>query len=183
VDAYEQLVTRYQSIAFRTALMLTGSPADAEEVAQDGFVKAYYALDRFRDDLPFRPWLLQIVATEARNRRKANTRRFYLSVRAAEQADPHASEPSPESLALSGERRQALLEAVETLRDEERLVVTCRYFLELSEAETAEALGLPKGTVKSRLARALARLRGRLADADAPDGAPDPGSKEQAAHG
>lgn len=162
--------------------MLTGSPADAEEVAQDGFVKAYYALDRFRDDLPFRPWLLQIVANEARNRRKANVRRYQLALRAAQQHDAEAGEPSPEGLSLAEERREMLLEAINTLRDEERLVVTCRYFLELSEAETAEALNLPKGTVKSRLARALVRLRGRLAEPEAATGA-EPGSKEQAAHG
>ena len=66
----------YQGIAFRTAYLLAGSAADAEEAAQDGFVKAYRALGRFRIGAPFRPWLLKIVANEARNRRRA------LSVRA-----------------------------------------------------------------------------------------------------
>lgn len=150
-------------------------------MAQDGFVKAFYALDRFDDRLPFRPWLLQIVANEARNRRKANARRFQLALRAATWDDPAASEPSPEWLALAEERRRALLDAVHSLREEERLVVTCRYFLELSEAETAAVLGLPKGTVKSRLSRALARLRTRLAEDGTP--APQPPSQKQAFHG
>jgi RNA polymerase sigma factor (sigma-70 family) len=122
------------------------------------------------------------VANEARNRRKANTRRFQLALRAAAQDDPLAHDPSPEGSLLAGEQRERLLEAVNTLRDEERLVVTCRYFLELSEAETATTLDLPKGTVKSRLSRAMDRLRERLTDPEAATGAArDP--KEQAAHG
>jgi RNA polymerase sigma-70 factor (ECF subfamily) len=125
--------------------------------------------------------LLQIVANEARNRRKANARRFQLALRAADQSDPRAAEPSPEGAALARERRVALLEAIDSLRDEERLVVTCRYFLEFSEAETAAALDLPKGTVKSRLARALVRLRGRLAEPEAATGA-ETSSTGQAAH-
>jgi RNA polymerase sigma-70 factor (ECF subfamily) len=69
--AYEELVKIHREVAFRTAYLIAGSAADAEEAAQDGFVKAYRALARFRDGLPFRPWLLQIVANEARNRRRA----------------------------------------------------------------------------------------------------------------
>ena len=60
-DAYGELVTRYQAIAARTAYVITGTAADAEDVAQDAFVKAYYALDGFRSGAPFRPWLLRIV--------------------------------------------------------------------------------------------------------------------------
>src|SRR5262245_6545618 len=82
-DAYAQLVTRYQSIAARTAFVITGSDADAEEAAQEGFVKAYYALDRFRTGAPFRPWLLRIVANEAINRRKAAGRRATVTLSAA----------------------------------------------------------------------------------------------------
>ncbi|TML26244.1 MAG: sigma-70 family RNA polymerase sigma factor, partial [Actinobacteria bacterium] len=67
--------------------------------------------------------------------------------------------PSPEAALLSSEQRSALLAAVEQLPDEQRSVVTLRYFLGLSEAEVAETLGIPQGTVKSRTARALERLR------------------------
>ena len=66
--AYEEIVQRYQQVAFRTAYMITGSAAEAEEAAQDGFVKAFRALDRFRTGSNPRPWLLSIVANEARNR-------------------------------------------------------------------------------------------------------------------
>ena len=168
--AYETLMTAYQTLAFRVAYIIVGSAVDAEDAAQEGFVKAWYALGRFRVGAPFRPWLLQIVANEARNRRKSSLRRATLVARVTEwaRADTH---PSPETEALVQERAQELLTAVNTLREEERLVVACRYFLSLSVAETAEALGLPTGTVKSRLSRALDRLRVAL-DARADDDAP-----------
>ena len=73
--AYEEIVRMHQGIAFRTAYLVAGNAADAEEAAQDGFVKAWRALGRFRKGAPFRPWLLQIVANEARNRRRSAGRR------------------------------------------------------------------------------------------------------------
>jgi hypothetical protein len=69
--AYEEIVVGHQATAFRVAWLITGSSADAEEAAQDAFFKAYRSLGRFRDGAPFRPWLLRIVANEARNRRRA----------------------------------------------------------------------------------------------------------------
>lgn len=158
--AFEELVLTYQSLAFRTAFMIAGDAADAEEAAQDGFVKAHRALRRFRRGEPFRPWLLAIVANEARNRRRARGRRAALILRAA--AEPAAPDGDPEEAALAIERRQRLLAAVERLRDDDRDVLACRYFLELSEEETAAALGIARGTVKSRTHRALSRLQGEL---------------------
>ena len=157
--AYGELVETHQQIAFRTAYLITGDAGDAEEAAQDGFVKAYRALGRFRSGEPWRPWLLAIVANEARNRRRSAGRRASLALRSAAESRPGDAVPSPEAALLAGEQRQALLAAVSALREEERLVVSCRYFLDLSEDETAQVLSLPKGTVKSRLSRALARLR------------------------
>ena len=149
----------HQGIAFRTAYVIAGNAADAEEAAQDGFVKAYRALGRFRSGAPFRPWLLQIVANEARNRRRSAGRRANLALRVAEEARPGDAVPSPEAALLADERRAELLAAVNGLREEERLVVSCRFFLGLSEEETANALELKLGTVKSRTARALEHLR------------------------
>ena len=157
--AYEELVQTYQGLAFRTAYLVVGNAADAEDAAQEGFVKAYRALGRFRSGEPFRPWLLKIVANEARNRRRSAGRRDALAVRAAGAESSGEAAPSPETAALDAERRRALLAAVETLPDEQRLVVTCRYFLDLSEEETAAVLDVPRGTVKSRTSRALDRLR------------------------
>jgi RNA polymerase sigma factor (sigma-70 family) len=157
--AYEEIVQTYQGIAFRVAYVIAGSAADAEEAAQDAFVKAYRALGRFRPGAPFRPWLLRIVANQARNRRRSAVRRQSLALRtAAEQASGDAA-PSPAAAVLVAEERQTLLRALERLRDEDREVLSCRYLLDLSEDETATALGLRRGTVKSRTSRALARLR------------------------
>lgn len=166
-DAYATLVRDHQEIAFRTAVLIAGNAADAEEAAQDAFVKAYRALERFRPGQPLRPWLLTIVANEARNRRRSAGRREALALRAAGE-ERHAGEAvhSPEVALLAGERRAALLTGIAALRPDDRLVIGCRYFLELSEAETAAALGVRPGTVKSRLSRALHRLRKEI-DPDA----------------
>jgi len=152
-------VHAYQGIAFRTAYVIARNAADAEEAAQDGFVKAWRALGRFREGAPFRPWLLQIVANEARNRVRSAGRRAGLALRAATEESSGDAAPSPEALLLSAERRAGLLAAVNELPEEQRTVVSLRYFLGLSEQEVAETLGVPQGTVKSRTARALERLR------------------------
>lgn len=158
-DAYAALVRAHQDVAFRTALLITRNAADAEEAAQEGFVKAWRALDRFREGAPLRPWLLAIVANEARNRRRSAGRRAALALRVAQEEDAGAS---AESAALAHESRGALLDALSRMRPDDRLVLGCRYLLELTEAETAAALGVPAGTVKSRTSRALARLRGEV---------------------
>jgi RNA polymerase sigma factor (sigma-70 family) len=160
--AWETIVRTHQGIAFRTAYVLTGSAADAEEAAQDGFVKAYRALGRFRRGSPFRPWLLRIVANEARNRRRSAARRERLTLRAAAEARPGDAVPSPEAALLSRESHGQLLAAMERLSDEHRDAIACRYFLDLSEDEMAAALRVRRGTVKSRLSRALERLREEL---------------------
>jgi RNA polymerase sigma-70 factor, ECF subfamily len=166
--AYAALVRGHEEIAFRTAYLICGNAADAEEAAQDGFVKAYGALGRFRAGEPLRPWLLTIVANEARNRRRSAGRRAALVLRAAGEERPSGeAAPSPEAALLAGERRAALLAALGRLREEDRLVIGCRYLLELSEAEAAAALAIRPGTVKSRLSRALERLRAELGDEDA----------------
>ena len=158
-DAYGELVRAHQGIAFRTAYLVAGSAAEAEDAAQEGFVKAFRALGRFRRGSPFRPWLLQIVANEARNRRRSSGRRAALALRAGEERSSGDAAPSPEGTLLARDEREALLEAVNALREEERLVIACRYFLELSEEETAAALDIRLGTVKSRTSRALKHLR------------------------
>jgi RNA polymerase sigma factor (sigma-70 family) len=158
--AFAALVRAHQEVAFRTAYVITGSAADAEEATQEAFVKAHRALGRFRAGSPFRPWLLRIVANEARNRRRSAGRRAALALRAA--AEPSVdSVHLPEDELLDRERRAAVLAAVNELPTPERTAVACRFFLGLSELETAAVLEVPTGTVKSRLSRALQRLRER----------------------
>ena len=163
--AYETLVRRYQDVALRTAY-LVAPEADAADAAQDAFIKAYAALPRFRDGAPFRPWLLRIVANESRNLRRSADRRVRLAVRAGSGGASAAVAASPEAEVLAGEQRETLLRALGELRDEDREVIGARFLLELSEAETAAALDLPAGTVKSRTSRALGRLRTALAALD-----------------
>ncbi|MGI8916526.1 MAG: RNA polymerase sigma factor [Chloroflexota bacterium] len=165
-DAYALLVEQHQDLAFRTAYLISRDAAEAEDAAQEAFVKAYYHLARFRSGAPFRPWLLTIVANEARNRRTSGARRAGLVVRAGA-AQPAETAPSPEEALLAQEERTLLLDALDRLRPEEGLAVACRYFLDLSEAEMAATLGCARGTVKSRLSRALGHLRQLLADGNA----------------
>ena len=158
-DAYGALVRRYEQVAFRTAYAVCGDAAEAEDAAQDAFVKAYGALSRFRRGAPLRPWLLRIVANEARNRRRAAGRRAHLVLRAG-RAAPYAVTPEHEP-------DGPLLAALARLEEPHREIVVLRHLLDLSEAECAEVLGCRKGTVKSRLSRALAKLRAELEAADA----------------
>ena len=156
VAAYEELVQRYTEMAFRTAYLVTGSAPDAEEAAQDAFVKAYRAMPRFRAGSAFRPWLLRIVGNEAR---RGAGRRAALELRLAEGLRRGGAAPSPEAEAEAAEERRALLRALNGMAEEDRTVIGCRYLLQLSVEETSAALAVPEGTVKSRLARALRRLR------------------------
>lgn len=158
-SAYRELVVAHQGIAFRTACVITGDAGDAEDATQSAFIKAFYALDRFRGGSQLRPWLLTIVANEARNKRRSAGRRKGLELRLAEGRPRADAAPSPEDAVLDRERDADLMAALNTLREEERLVIALRYLLDLSEAETAAVLSCAKGTVKSRLSRALKRLR------------------------
>ena len=158
-EAYGELVHAYQAIAFRTAFLVAGGATEAEEATQEGFVKAWRALGRFRAGAPFKPWLLRIVTNEAHNRRRSAGRRAQLALRAAAAEPSGDAAPSPEASVLDAERRDHLLAAVNELPDDQRIVVSLRYFVGLSEEEVAETLGIAQGTVKSRTSRALERLR------------------------
>ena len=155
LDAYGALVRAHQAAAFRLATVLAGH-ADAEDIAQSAFVKAHHGLARFRDGAGFQPWLLRIVANEARNTVRARRRRLVRDHRWA--LLPTPGEPDAEARVLARERDEALWRALARLGSRDREVLGCRYLLELSVEETAAALGWPAGTVKSRQNRALRRL-------------------------
>ncbi|MFF2139860.1 RNA polymerase sigma factor [Streptomyces sp. NPDC058193] len=171
VEAYAQLVRAHTGVALRAAVAF-GAGADAEDVVQAAFFKAYRALGRFRDGAPFRPWLLRIVMNETRNTvRSAGRARAVAGreacYRGADPVIPDAADPA--AVALAQERRTLLAAALDELSEEQRQVVTCRYLLEMGEAETAQTLGWPRGTVKSRLNRALKKLERRLGGQLGPD--------------
>jgi RNA polymerase sigma-70 factor (ECF subfamily) len=163
-DAFAVVVRRHTPIARRTAVLL-GAGSDADDVVQEAFVKAYRALPTFREDKPFRPWLLRIVANETRNLYRSTSRR-----RAREHIaeDPTLLFPAigdaadPADTAIDRERRQSLRTALLTLAEPQRTVLICRYLLDLDEAETAAVLGIARGTVKSRCHRGLRNLRACL---------------------
>jgi RNA polymerase sigma factor (sigma-70 family) len=180
-DAYAELVRRHAPVALRTASLLGAGP-DGEDVVQEAFTKAYGALGRFRDGAPFRPWLLQIVANETRNLHRASGRREARERSAWQRTEPlltAAQTDDPATAVLSQERRAQLVAGLSRLSEAHRQVVTCRYLLDLDEAETATVLGWPRGTVKSRLHRALKHLTAALAGlATEPATAPDARSRE-----
>lgn len=180
-EAYADLVRRHAAAALRAA-RLFGAGADAEDVVQDAFIKAYAALPGFRRGAPFRPWLLTIVANEVRNLHRSAGRRAARELAAWARTAPLLTADAavdPLAGAISAERRRTVVAALTRLPERHRQVLVCRYLLELDEEETATVLGLPRGTVKSRQHRALRRLAadplvGATEDAD-PAGPAGPG--------
>ena len=163
-DAFGALVARHQQAAFRVAWLIVRDPGEAEDAVQEAFVKAWRAMPRFRVDAPFRPWILRIVSNEARNRVRSTRRRDALTLREAAAAGAGDAAPSPEAAALSRDEAETLTRALDRLPERDRMVIAYRWLLDLSEAETAEILGVRLGTVKSRLSRALRRLREELGE-------------------
>lgn len=134
-------------------------------MVQESFVKAWQGLDRFRDEAPFRPWLMRIVANQTRNTVRGRRRRDALAVRALELREG----PDPALDVVAAERQRVLVTALRSLRAAERDVVVCRWLLGLDEAETAATLRIPRGTAKSRASRGLARLRVELTELEVSD--------------
>jgi RNA polymerase sigma-70 factor (ECF subfamily) len=156
-DAFAVLVARYQEVAFRTAYLVVRDAAEAEDVTQEAFVRAYQNLSRYDTSHPFRPWLLRIVTNLALNQVRSRARRQGLLARFGRLRTD--DQPAPEGDLLVDEERALLWQAVNELPENDRLVLYLRYFLELPEREIAVALGTAPGTVKSRLHRSSARLR------------------------
>ncbi|HEU0073651.1 MAG TPA: sigma-70 family RNA polymerase sigma factor [Dehalococcoidia bacterium] len=159
MEAFEALVRAYEEAAFRAAYLIVRNEAEAQDVAQEAFVRAYRSLGRFDPEKPFRPWLLRIVTNLALNSIRGARRRDDAGKRLERAVDVHASMPSPEAAALAGEQSQRLWQALGELDEQDQAVLYLRYFLDVSEQEAAAAIRRPAGTVKSRLHRALGRLR------------------------
>jgi RNA polymerase sigma-70 factor, ECF subfamily len=156
-DAFGMLVTRYAPVATQVAYLVAPG-ADVEDTVQEAFVRAWRALAGFRVGAPFRPWLCRIVANEAKNRSRSAHRRDALALRNVASSS-RDEPPTPEGVVLERDEAVALVRAMNALRQDDRLIIAYRWLLELSEAEIAAALDVPVGTVKSRLSRAMTKLR------------------------
>ena len=158
--AFGAIVRAHQAAALRLATVICGDSTEAYDIVQDSFVKAFHALPRMRSTESLRPWLMRIVANQAKNERRSRVRR---DARVERQIRLRIDDtPTTDDIALTSVAAGHLSDAIVRLSDADRHVIACRYFAELSEAETASALGVARGTVKSRTARALARLRVEL---------------------
>ena len=156
-EAFGELIRRHQAAALRLAAVVLGSNEEARDVVQNAFVKAYGALAHFRGDAPVRPWLLRIVANEAKNSRRSRTRRSHREVRHGRFAV--VPPPAPDELAALSMDARRMLDVLATLGHDDREVLVFRFVVGLTETETAAAISVAVGTVKSRTSRALARLR------------------------
>jgi RNA polymerase sigma-70 factor (ECF subfamily) len=157
-EAWEDLVRAHQEALFHLAYLLLGDAGDAEDVAQEAFIRAYRSLERFDAERPLRPWLLSIAANLARNRQRS-AGRYLAALQRWFKAEPAASQ-NIEERGIQNLESQNLWLAVRRLDFTNQQVIYLRYFLEMSTQEVAETLQVPEGTIKSRLHRALQRLRG-----------------------
>lgn len=155
--AWEPLMLAHQEPVFRLAYLFLGDADDAEDVAQETFLRAWSQLRRFDSTRPLRPWLLSITANLARNRHRS-AGRYLSALTRVFHAEPHI-DSSAEEKSVQDLDSDQLWKAVRQLRTDDQQVIYLRFFLDLSTGEAAQALDVAEGTIKSRLNRALTRLR------------------------
>ena len=156
-DAFDELVRRNQTAMITLARVLTGGRGDAEDLAQEVFVRAWRSIGRFRRESTFRTWLHRIAINVVRTHQAQEGRWRRLFRGAAEQDPEPASVDEPFDAQLA--RRQLIDRALGSLPSELRLPVTLRDVQGLDYREIAQVLGIPIGTVESRIFRARQRLR------------------------
>ncbi len=162
--AFGELVRRYQKRAYAVAYGLVGNREDALELAQESFAKAYKAMGRFDTAMPFYPWLYRILKNTCLNHIHRRRRRGETSLDGMMEDghDVPAGGDGPETHAHRSELRWRISEALLRVNDAHREILTLRHIEELSYAEIAEVLDVPKGTVMSRLHAARRSLREAL---------------------
>jgi RNA polymerase sigma-70 factor (ECF subfamily) len=162
--AIEVLIRRYQNYVYRLCVLVMRNEQDAEDMTQETFIRAFRALPRFeiRQGTSFEAWLYRIAVNACRSRMR---RKWYQVLPWPEPAPQMVAEPEgqPEHQLLRGEQRDRILDAIDCLGEKHRLVVILRYYAGLTNEEIARTLGIPSGTVRSRLHIARQRLRGLLA--------------------
>ena len=167
--AFNALVVKYQHKVLKLVLRNVRNPAEAEDVAQEAFIKAYRALARFRGDSAFYTWLYRIAINTAKNALAARARsplEFELDrVDGEEPRDLQArmkDTATPEALALTEEIRTTVNAAMEKLPEDLRTAIMLRELEGLSYEEIAESMACPVGTVRSRIFRAREAIDARL---------------------
>ncbi len=155
--AWESLVKEHQTGVFRLAYLMLGNAAEAEDVAQEAFLRAFQALERFDAERPLRPWLFSITANLARNQRRS-LGRYLAALGRFLQAEPEKIKSIETRISEKWEA-ESVWKAVRQLKDLDQQIIYLRYFLDIPVAETAQTLAIAEGTVKSRLHRALQRLQ------------------------
>lgn len=160
-EAFRQLVDRYRDVLFGTAVLMTGNRAVAEEQVQEALLSAWRGIRGFRLGNPVKPWLVRILvnAVLSQQRRRALST---VQLNDAGRDETYLDGGDPADALGALEDRLVLRRAIAELSPDHRQVVTLRYFAGLTVPETARALGVREGTVKSRLHRALAVLREQL---------------------
>lgn len=166
--AFDLLVVKYQHKVLKLVSRLISNPAEAEDVAQDAFIKAYRALKSFRGDSAFYTWLYRIAINTAKNALVSNGRRpvdFNLDLQDPEQFEAQSrlkEGDTPEGMLLTEEIRQTVHHAMQDLPNDLRTAITLRELDGLSYEEIAEAMACPVGTVRSRIFRAREAIDKRL---------------------
>lgn len=172
-EVFLELMSRHRSRVHAAAQRILGSHADAEEIAQDVFVKAYLGLHAFREESSFSTWIYRITMNLARNRYWYYSRRRRGSTFSLDRIDetgrtptapPLDSGPTPSEATLASDFDAHLSQCFRKLDERHREILTLRNVLELSYEEIAQQLSINIGTVKSRIARAREGLRGLLAE-------------------
>jgi RNA polymerase sigma-70 factor (ECF subfamily) len=159
-DAFGQLVARYQAAVYRTALSALRSPRDAEEVAQDAFIRAWRSLDRFRGDASFRTWIVTITWNRAMSRRRS-VLRWFRGATTLDAVTPLV-EPRAEAAAQGRELRAEVVAAIDALSPKLRDALLLAQSGEYGYDEIASMLKIPVGTVKWRVSEARKKVRTHL---------------------
>ncbi len=147
MEAYEVLVKKYMKRAYNVALYYTKNPTDAWDISQQGFVNAWKGIKRFDTNSPFFPWLYAIIKNEALTRYKREKK----EEEKTERGLPLRIIVSPEEHLEKKEKVENLQKALSKLDKEKKEIIYLRHYAEMSYKEISEALGLPEGTIMSRL--------------------------------
>jgi RNA polymerase sigma-70 factor, ECF subfamily len=171
-EALESLARRHWQGAYSIALVIVHDEDGAQDVAQEAILSAVQALDRFDRSRPFGPWLQRIVTNRALDWVRARGRRAEVELREGIRTDDYGARPAGPS---EGGISHDLMNALRSVSPEDRAIVAMSHLLGMNSTEIATELGLTPGTVRSRLSRALARLRAELGESAQPSAGDEQG--------